>query len=145
MGSHVLLRQSNNKRGGEQSRRLATRQLTIPQCSQRVLQEILELCTDRFENDVFVGKMFYFSKGKYGCIFNNRAEGERLILAMLSYRFVQAKPKPTKNTGLNCRSTSKLAILAPATSGLPVLLMLCVTHTREKTVSQQQLDNRYFQ
>lgn len=68
-------------------------------------------------------KMFYFSKEKHVCIFNHRAEGERLILAMLSYRFVQAKPQPTQNTGLNCRSTSKLAILAPETSGLPVLLM----------------------
>lgn len=79
--------------------------------------------------------MFHFSKEKYVCIFANRAKGERLILAMLSYRFVQAKPKPTENTGLNCRSTSKLAILAPETSGLPVLLMKCVTHAQEKPLA----------
>lgn len=79
--------------------------------------------------------MLNFSKEKYVCLFNNRAEGERLILAMLSYRFVQAKAKPTKNTGLNCRSTSKLAILAPETSGLPVLLMKCVTHAQEKPLA----------
>lgn len=42
-------------------------------------------------------EMFYFSKEKYVCIFNHSAEGKRLILATPSYRFVQAKPKPTKN------------------------------------------------
>lgn len=64
MESHVLQRQSNNKRGGEQSRRRAARQLTVPQCSQRVSQDILRLHTDRFENEVFVGKNVLFFKRK---------------------------------------------------------------------------------
>lgn len=124
MESHVLQRQSNNKRGGEQSRRLATRQLPMQQYSRRVLQEMFK--ADQFEN----GKCFNLAKRVvflgYVRKYNIRAEEEQLILAMLSYRFVQAilnLPKKAHNPGLKCRSPSKIDIVVSETFGLAVLLM----------------------